>query len=1031
MREFLINTLVDNSQHRANEMAFAFPSISSGDRVFTWKETWEVLIGQASQLKIQGIQPGDVILILSDDPKQQAFTFISALITGAVPSIVSHPSIKQDETKFLTQFIQIAQHSNAKAILVSDRYQYLHQMLSSQTRIISLSALESPKKHIKELDFQFLRDTPLFLQYSSGTTGSRKAILVTDQMFSSNLKGHTQAIRLNADDRTISWVPLYHDLGLLGSLLFPLFSNSASVHLSPFEWLMNPVILFETIQRFSGTLLSQPNFAYAYLAEKITHHHSPLNLKSIRAFISAGEPIRKKTLDSFINQFSELGASSSKIHALYGMAENVITATHSELNHPLHVDTVDSDLLARESIALPVSTPLTSDHKRKTIDIIGCGRPILGTEVRISGKSSDRVVGEIQIRGNSCFNQYLGRTSQGIFTDDQWYKTGDLGYIYNGELFVTGRANDLIIVRGRNVYSTDIEFIADQVKGIKPGRAVAFGIDNSGTGTQEVVLMAETLKDEDGAALKNEITRKVQEELSISLTDVVLCSPNSIIKSTSGKLSRKKNRELYLEGIEKRKQNTLHAVLDLSRQILSPFVNETNCTVLFESDCLSLQVGLKNITPEEIHEINTRFHRLSSLVQITQSIELSKLIITEHLATSKPLSTKYGLPASARLELAKNLRIKESSRKQQDSTYELINTELEQPRSIVLSKYQFSTLMTVFSKPSDPFQFAYLRSRTRKELSKQLSYIKQLFKCKILVEAKELGIKSDSNLFDLKTIISPGSTDLVLIFLGAVEDHLFQNDHQSVTRSLISELQIEDRNLILIHDNTYRYFHRGISMKLNSIDSLIHHLGGHISPIQPRRLYCLGLSGGGPAALLVGQSLAAEKTVALSPQIPVNHPFLKRIQRELKKRSGYQSTEIYFSRENAKDKKVADQFARYKNITLHPIAGNVHEVWHTLMDQNQAGSLFPRGIYRQRLNTKFNPEIETVILDFITYKSRSNRKNFKTSLTLNESLDSIGMVELFTLTESLTGQELSFSDLEKHQVKTIEDYLQLVKRHKI
>jgi acyl-CoA synthetase (AMP-forming)/AMP-acid ligase II len=353
-----------------------------------------------------------------------------------------------------------------------------------------------------EIDFDHLpglqrtSQDVVLLQHSSGTTGLQKGVALSHAAVLSQVESYARAIRLTAADVVVSWLPLYHDMGLIAGFILPILSRIPLVLMSPFDWVRAPYRLFQAVSSYHGTLTWLPNFAYNFCAQKVRDRDlAGVDLSSWRAVINCSEPIHASSHRQFIERFAPFGLHPQAIAASYAIAENVFAVTQGGIGAPLAVDTVNLRKFMTEGVAEP------SSPGEGALPLVSSGRAIDGTHVRVIDPKGidlpDRVIGEIAIRSNCMLTGYYNRPdlTQRAFLDG-WYRTGDLGYLVAGELFVTGRMKDLIIVGGKNIYPQDLERLAGDVPGVHPGRVVAFGVYSEAAGTEEVVLLAEADIDE-------------------------------------------------------------------------------------------------------------------------------------------------------------------------------------------------------------------------------------------------------------------------------------------------------------------------------------------------------------------------------------------------------------------------------------------------------------------------------------------------------------------------------------------------------
>jgi acyl-CoA synthetase (AMP-forming)/AMP-acid ligase II len=390
------------------------------------------------------------------------------------------------------------------------------------------------------------------LQHSSGSTGLQKGVALSHQAIFNQLESYSAALQLTDEDVIVSWLPLYHDMGLIAGFVMPVLCGVPLVLMSPFDWVRAPARLFQAVTHYQGTLTWLPNFAYNFCAQKIRERDlQGVNLSSWRAVINCSEPMYWESHQMFQERFGPYGLLPSALATSYAMAENVFAVTQGGIDAPVRVELVDRERLSAESHAV------TTEDEGRGVRMLSAGQPIDNTLVRIQDEQGvelpDRRVGQIAIQSNCMLSGYYKRPnlSQSAFLDG-WYLTGDLGYTVEGELYVTGRIKDLIIVGGKNIHPQDLEYLANNVPGVYPGRVAAFGIFNPRLGTEDVVLVAESETEDLAAraaiadAIRSEITRNSD----VALRYVQVVPRGWLLKTSSGKISRGANRQKYLDSFQ-------------------------------------------------------------------------------------------------------------------------------------------------------------------------------------------------------------------------------------------------------------------------------------------------------------------------------------------------------------------------------------------------------------------------------------------------------------------------------------------------
>lgn len=481
---------------------------------------------------------GTVILVLSN-PKDVFLAVAGALLTGRVPIVSAHPSTKLSLGDFGRTLLPLIDNA-APALIVGDPAYCSYLSAAIGRRVASFDDIVAPKI----LPPVGNADIPtLFIQYSSGTTGTKKGVAISRRQLLWQVDAYAREIGLTEGDHIVSWLPYYHDMGLLTSLMTPLLTGTPITVMSPFDWVKNPLMLMKVISRDRGTLTWLPNFAYNFMAQAAQRGDlKDLDLSVLRGVINCSEPVSAASHAVFLAAFKPYGLAESALAASYAMAETTFAITSGGFGRPLKADHIDRSRLASGAEVVP------GNHT-----VVSSGRAVAGTELRIFSNEratlGERCVGEIGVRSPSLMNGYFGNpeATAKVFHDG-YFLTGDLGYIDSGEVFVTGRIKDLIITAGRNIYPQDIEAVVEDLPHVIKGRCVAFGISDDKRGTESVVVIAER---ETGAAadarqIGADISRAVTARFDVALADVLVVDAGWLKKSTSGKIARGQNRDRYL-----------------------------------------------------------------------------------------------------------------------------------------------------------------------------------------------------------------------------------------------------------------------------------------------------------------------------------------------------------------------------------------------------------------------------------------------------------------------------------------------------
>ena len=505
----------------------------------------------AGALAALDLRAGDVIVLVMGHSPALVPAFFGAMALGAAPCIFSYPSERMDVGVYAQRVRSVVENSGARAVLTSSGLAgELRALLGNEgCPIVDADALPRSTAPATASLARPAPDGVAFLQYTSGTTDLPKGIPHTHASVIAYLTAKVSHLRFQPGDVVVSWVPLYHDMGLLSSLLAPLAVGIPTVLMSPFHWVRDPKILLHAVQEFRGTFTPLPNFALNHCARTIRDRDlEGLDLAHWRIVGVGGEPVRQASLEMFSERFGRYGLKATALMPGYGMAENVEVATASPREQPPRVDWVRAQELHAEGRAVP-ATP----RQPGVSAIVSCGHPIAGSEVAIIDSQGQRLperrVGEVAIRSPYRFHGYHRRpdlTARAL--RDGWFMSGDLGYMADGELYVCGRTKDLVIVGGRNVYPEDVEMLVEAVPGLRPGRAVAFGVEDAALGSERLVFVCEVvgaLDEGQRTAIVRELRRRAAQELDVVLSEVRLVDPGWVIKTSNGKLARSANRDRY------------------------------------------------------------------------------------------------------------------------------------------------------------------------------------------------------------------------------------------------------------------------------------------------------------------------------------------------------------------------------------------------------------------------------------------------------------------------------------------------------
>ena len=435
--------------------------------------------------------------------------YIGAMKAGHIPAQISFPSTKVNEVEYRTKIHHIHAITKFGAIFTEeeeqDRFSAFGDGLVVSPGIL-LQATDSA------VPFRATKDA--LAQFSSGTTGLQKGVILSHHGIVSHMQNYAAWLKLSPNDAIVTWLPLYHDMGLIACYLMPLMCGIPFYQMDPFDWIMQPDILLQSIEERRPTICFLPNFTYQVLANK----GRVRDLSSIRLWINCSEPARVKSHQAFLDKFPSV--KPENLTVCYALAENTFAVSQT----------------------LPWHSNTTRVHPG--MNILSCGRLIHGVEVRIFKDDEADVEGEIGIRSPFLLDRFIDGS---LPLRDGFCLTGDLGFLDDtGEMFITGRKKDIIIVHGKNVYPQDVEYVASEVAGVYPGRSVAFGIWDDDIGTEELFVIVERQSEAAPTPIKIAVQKAVNEEIGIVPKRVEVVEHMSLVKTSSGKISRSRNREVYL-----------------------------------------------------------------------------------------------------------------------------------------------------------------------------------------------------------------------------------------------------------------------------------------------------------------------------------------------------------------------------------------------------------------------------------------------------------------------------------------------------
>ncbi len=508
----------------------------------------------AAGLQALDLQPAESVAIMLPTGREYFVTFFGILLAGGIPVPLYPPARMTQIEEHLRRHVSIVSNCLAGILVTMHEAKPVAQLLRSQVEtlrhVVTVDELSSAPGPFTAPALR-AQDTA-FLQYTSGSTGAPKGVVLSHGNLLANIRAMGEAIQVQPSDIFVSWLPLYHDMGLIGAWLGSLHYAVPLVVMSPLAMLARPRRWFWAIHRYRGTISAAPNFAYELCLRAIKDEDiAGLDLSSWRVAFNGAEPVSPATMEQFCGRFQKYGFRREAMMPAYGLAESSVGLAFPPLGRGPLIDVIEREPFMREGRAVPAGKDAKSVRH-----FVACGFPLPGHEIRIVDPTDrevpEREEGRLQFRGPSATSGYYRNPeeTQRLFHDD-WLESGDRAYIAGGEVYITGRTKDIIIRAGRNIYPDELERAVGTLAGIRDGNVAVFGGADPETGTERLVVMAETrAKDEQTRdQLRARIIELATELIGQPPDEVVLAPPNSVLKTSSGKIRRGATRDLFERGL--------------------------------------------------------------------------------------------------------------------------------------------------------------------------------------------------------------------------------------------------------------------------------------------------------------------------------------------------------------------------------------------------------------------------------------------------------------------------------------------------
>jgi fatty-acyl-CoA synthase len=521
-------------------------------RAFTFRELREDALGAAYRLVAAGVQPTDRIAIVAETGPEFAALFFGCIYAGAWPVPLPLPTSFGGRDSYIEQLAVQLASSDPKALFYPAELASLAGAAAAGAGIEGLVWEEFAQREAPEAPLPRAASEDIaYLQYSSGSTRFPHGVAITHHALLNNLAAHSHGMEVVDSDRCVSWLPWYHDMGLVGCFLSPVANQVSTDYLKTEDFARRPLAWLDLISRNEGTTLSySPTFGYDICARRMSSQSKVAERFDLSRWRIAGngaDMIRPDVMQAFVDAFHEAGFSARSFLPSYGLAEATLAVSIMPPGEGIVVELVEETLLAGGGKA-------ERDRPQRYRSIVNCGRPVRDMQVAILDEDGrplpDRAIGKVWCKGASVMVGYFRdeEATDACLSDDGWLDTGDMGYMSDGYLYIVGRAKDMIIINGRNHWPQDIEWAVEQIPGFKAGDIAAFSITTpGGEETPAVLVQCRTSDAEERGRLRDVIRERVRAITGINCV-IELVPPRTLPRTSSGKLSRAKARNLYLSG---------------------------------------------------------------------------------------------------------------------------------------------------------------------------------------------------------------------------------------------------------------------------------------------------------------------------------------------------------------------------------------------------------------------------------------------------------------------------------------------------
>lgn len=506
----------------------------------------------AAGLQARDVKPDEAVALMLPTGREYFVAFFGVLLAGAVPAPLYPPARLTQAEEHLRRYSGVVANCQARILITVSEVKPFTRLLEAEVPTLRETATVAELAAGGDAFVPVARgpEETAFLQYTSGSTGNPKGVVLTHANLLANIRAMGEATQATSADVFVSWLPLYHDMGLIGAWFGSLYYAIPLVIMPPMAFIARPERWLRAIHRYRGTLSAAPNFAYELCLKRIDEREiAALDLASWRCAFNGAEAVNPDTVERFCARFAKAGFRRESLMPVYGLAENSVGLAFPPPGRGPVVDRIERDIFTRSGRAVQAAPD--DPH---ALRFLACGHPIPDHQIRVVDDNDrelpERREGRIQFRGPSATSGYFRRPDETrkLFCGE-WLETGDRGYFAGGDIHITGRTKDMIIRAGRNIYPTEIESAVGKIEGVRDGNIAVFGVTDPANRTEKLVVLAETRsKDAARDEMRARINALVTELAGEPPDEVVLAPPNTVLKTSSGKIRRAATRELYLRG---------------------------------------------------------------------------------------------------------------------------------------------------------------------------------------------------------------------------------------------------------------------------------------------------------------------------------------------------------------------------------------------------------------------------------------------------------------------------------------------------